>query len=83
MDSQDGRIRTGDLVPEARGIPGFPTSCWRGGRTFLSVVKQSGKNAGPPQKRPAGVEPALPPWQGGRLPLHHGAKSRDRIVKEL
>lgn len=23
-------------------------------------------------KRPAGVEPALPPWQGGRLPLHHG-----------
>ena len=25
-------------------------------------------------KRPAGVEPALPPWQGGRLPLHHGRK---------
>ena len=24
------------------------------------------------QKRPAGVEPALPPWQGSRLPLHHG-----------
>ena len=24
------------------------------------------------QERPAGVEPALPPWQGGRLPLHHG-----------
>ena len=23
-------------------------------------------------KRPAGVEPALPPWQGSRLPLHHG-----------
>jgi hypothetical protein len=21
---------------------------------------------------PAGFEPALPPWQGGRLPLHHG-----------
>jgi hypothetical protein len=24
------------------------------------------------QERPAGVEPALPPWQGSRLPLHHG-----------
>jgi hypothetical protein len=23
-------------------------------------------------KCPAGVEPALPPWQGDRLPLHHG-----------
>ena len=28
------------------------------------------------QKRPAGVEPALPPWQGGRLPLHHGRDLR-------
>ncbi len=26
----------------------------------------------PASKRPAGVEPALPPRQGGRLPLHHG-----------
>jgi hypothetical protein len=24
------------------------------------------------RERPAGVEPALPPWQGGRLPPHHG-----------
>jgi hypothetical protein len=24
------------------------------------------------RKCPAGVEPALPPWHGGRLPLHHG-----------
>ena len=23
-------------------------------------------------KRPVGVEPTLPPWQGSRLPLHHG-----------
>lgn len=23
-------------------------------------------------KHPAGVEPALPPWQGGTRPLHHG-----------
>src|SRR5262245_65967783 len=26
-------------------------------------------------ERPAGVEPALPPWQGSRLPLHHGRLS--------
>ena len=24
------------------------------------------------EERPAGVEPARPPWQGGRQPLHHG-----------
>lgn len=23
-------------------------------------------------ERPAGIEPALPPWQDSRLPLHHG-----------
>jgi hypothetical protein len=23
-------------------------------------------------ERPAGIEPALPPWQGSRLPVHHG-----------
>src|SRR5262249_39593750 len=33
-------------------------------------------------KCPAGVEPAHPPWQGGRLPLHHGHVRRPRIVKE-
>ena len=34
-------------------------------------------------KRPAGVEPALPPWQGSRLPLHHGRVCGYSIVKEL
>ena len=34
------------------------------------------------QERPAGVEPALPPWQGGRLPLHHGRSKRKQIVKD-
>ena len=28
------------------------------------------------EERPAGVEPARPPWQGDRLPLHHGRLSR-------
>src|SRR5207244_11655396 len=32
-------------------------------------------------ERPAGVEPALPPWQGSRLPLHHGRVEHNRIVK--
>ena len=33
-------------------------------------------------KRPAGVEPALPPWQGSRLPLHHGRFLMGWIVKD-
>ncbi len=33
-------------------------------------------------KRPAGVEPALPPWQGSRLPLHHGRVLMGWIVKD-
>ena len=35
-----------------------------------------------PRKCPAGVEPARSPWQGERLPLHHGHCDRRRIVKE-
>ena len=35
-----------------------------------------------PRKCPAGVEPARSPWQGDRLPLHHGHCDRRRIVKE-
>ena len=34
-------------------------------------------------KHPAGVEPAHPTWQAGRLLLHHGCSCVDRIVKEL
>ncbi len=35
------------------------------------------------EERPAGVEPALPPWQGSRLPLHHGRSSfHNQIVNE-
>ena len=48
----------------AAGVePAF--SCSRSTRTFrLSHT--------PINERPAGIEPALPPWQGSRLPLHHG-----------
>ncbi len=35
-----------------------------------------------PRKCPAGFEPARSPWQGERLPLHHGHYDRRRIVKE-
>lgn len=35
------------------------------------------------KKHPAGVEPAHPPWQGSRQPLHHGCqKETHRIVKD-
>jgi hypothetical protein len=39
-------------------------------------------------ERPAGVEPGtirrmvLPPWQGGRLPLHHGRLVGHQVVKD-
>ena len=39
----------------------------RRGMTIFTTHSQT-------QKRPAGVEPALPPWQGSRLPLHHGRR---------
>lgn len=34
------------------------------------------------RKRPVGVEPTRPPWQGDRLPLHHGRFIDCRIVKD-
>ncbi len=34
-------------------------------------------------ERPAGVEPALPPWQGGRLPLHHGRAERGAGLSKI
>ena len=36
------------------------------------VANASSLNHTIKRERPAGIEPALPPWQGGRLPLHHG-----------
>ncbi len=49
-------------------------SCSRGTRNGQAFLRPES------QERPAGVEPALPPRQGGRLPLHHG---RIQIVKDL
>ena len=46
----------------------------RAGTRFSHVLLSS--------ERPAGVEPARPPWQGDRLPLHHGRALAFRIVKE-
>ena len=41
-------------------------------QTFLYAVDK---------KHPAGVEPALPPWQGSRLPLHHGCVWLNKLSK--
>src|SRR5438128_11044266 len=50
-------------------------SCARGTRNpRLSHVLKN--------ERPAGIEPALPPWQGSRLPLHHGRLCHNQIVNE-
>jgi hypothetical protein len=55
------------VPPQSVRTAGFEPaiSCARGTRNprLSHVLKQ---------ERPAGIEPALPPWQGSRLPLHHG-----------
>ncbi len=81
--SSGGRNRTRVLPVNSRApVPARapPESSSRGGRTrtgALLLPKQADCRAFPrpeSSKCPAGVEPALPPWQGGRLPLHHGHK---------
>ena len=89
--SQGGRIRTcalklpelarcqASLHPGKVGAGGFepPISCSRS--TRVSRLPHAPIST---SKHPAGVEPALPPWQGSRLPLHHGRRITGRIVKE-
>ncbi len=62
-ESQSGRwdLNPRSPVPETGGFPGSPTSC----ATPLTHSPLTSEH-------PAGVEPALPPWQGSKLPLHHG-----------
>ena len=63
--------------PQLVRMAGFEPaiSCARGTRNpRLSHVLKN--------ERPAGVEPALPPWQGSRLPLHHGRLCHNQIVKQ-
>ena len=57
----------------------LPASPERTVFTGYVTVDQSGRDS---EERPAGVEPARPPWQGDRLPLHHGRVVVCRIVKE-
>ena len=63
-------------ITSVRTVGFEPTiSCSRGTRNArLSHVLNP--------ERPAGVEPALPPWQGGRLPLHHGRLVGNQVVKD-
>ena len=61
--------------PDGGRSPPYADS--RGGRIrtgALLVPGQADSRFPTPRipKCPAGVEPARPPWQGGRLPLHHG-----------
>ena len=64
------------------GMAGFEPaiSCSQGRRIGQAFLHPESSRS--PNKCPAGVEPARPPWRGGRLPLHHGHISRRRIVKE-
>ena len=81
----DGAINSRLSVP-ARNPPhqqvrtaGFEPaiSCARGTRIpKLSHVLKS-------KERPAGIEPALPPWQDSTLPLHHGRYSVTTRLSEI
>ena len=64
------------------GMAGFEPaiSCSQGRRIGQAFLHPESSRS--PKKCPAGVEPARPPWQGGRLPLHHGHLRRPRIVKD-
>src|SRR3954469_20385873 len=65
------------------GMAGFEPaiSCSQGRRIGQAFLHPESSRS--PNKCPAGVEPARPPWRGGRLPLHHGHHRRPRIDKEL
>lgn len=41
-----------------------------------------GRARTPEKERPVGIEPTLPPWQGSRLPLHHGRLLNLRVRPE-
>ena len=60
-------------LPAVRGVrvAGFEPaiSCFQGTRVRPDFPTPCYK------KHPAGIEPALPPWQDSRLPLHHGRES--------
>jgi hypothetical protein len=51
-------------------------------RPYRSATPQS-MNCEIVKERPAGVEPALPPWQGDRLPLHHGRDVEFQSTQQL
>ena len=59
LDGKSAKVGAGGFEP--------PISCSRS--TRVSRLPHTPIST---SKHPAGVEPALPPWQGSRLPLHHG-----------
>ena len=64
-------------IMSGRTVGFEPTiSCFRSRRNGRAFPRPES------QERPAGVEPALPPWQGGRLPLHHGRLVGNQVVKD-
>ena len=67
--------RTRLAALEARHLNQSVKSTGFGGKGFQPVICMSADCKPMPRcfsERPVGVEPTLPPWQGSRLPLHHG-----------
>lgn len=65
-DPPHQQVRTAGFEPAISCARDHPAGGARRNPRLSHVLKD---------ERPAGIEPALPPWQGSRLPLHHGRLS--------
>ena len=74
---QDLNLRS--RLPERRDHSRLVHSLFQSGRQDLNLRSRGSRPRDHSRlvhvlspEHPAGIEPARPPWQGGRLPLHHG-----------
>jgi hypothetical protein len=78
------RRKEGESNPQGFTLAPLATECHR--QLACPSSNRRRPHSGPYGREhrecPAGVEPTLPPWQSGRLPLHHGHIHRGRIVKD-
>jgi hypothetical protein len=61
---------------DLRTVPRHRSKAPGGSRTHTTAIPRlqaaTTSQGRTPRERPVGVEPTRPPWQGDRLPLHHG-----------
>ena len=61
---------------------GWPSQAVHSKATGLEAHPTKADRAWRSPEHRAGIEPAHPPWRGGRLPLHHRCWNRCRVVKD-